>query len=406
MSCARPSTRVLDSGRFILGPEVRGLRARVRRLLRVLPRRRRGQRHRRDHDRPAGDGGRPGRRGHRPLLHLLRLGRGDPADGARRRCSATSTPTPTASRRRRSRPCSPPARRPSSPCTCSGTSRPVAEIEQLGRAGARGRRPGGRRTWPGRPAGSAGNRRPRSPSSPPRTSARSETAASSPPPDADVAEAARTLRFHGSHDKVTYEMLGYNSRLDELQAALLRVELPHLDDWADGRRRAGAHYEQAGLGELVRLPARPRVRARLAPVRDRQPPGRPGPGRPRRRPEIGCRRLLPHARPPPGGDAQVGARGSSCRQPKLAARTHLAIPMSPVLSREQADEVVAAVQASGVQPRPSPPARRRRLAQGPPPRRPRRRRRLVALGVLGRSASSSASCTSCGRPFRSFRAWP
>ncbi len=72
--------------------------------------------------------------------------------------------------------------------------------------------------------------------------------------DAAVAEAARTLRFHGSHDKVTYEQVGYNSRLDELQAAILRVQLPHLDAWADGRRAAGRYYEEAGLGELVRLP--------------------------------------------------------------------------------------------------------------------------------------------------------
>src|SRR5277367_3410979 len=72
--------------------------------------------------------------------------------------------------------------------------------------------------------------------------------------DEAVAERARTLRFHGSHDKVTYEQVGYNSRLDELQAAILRVQLPHLDTLADGRRRAGQHYIDAGLGELVTLP--------------------------------------------------------------------------------------------------------------------------------------------------------
>ena len=72
--------------------------------------------------------------------------------------------------------------------------------------------------------------------------------------DDDVAELARTLRFHGSHDKVTYEQVGYNSRLDELQAAILRVQLPHLDTWADGRRQAGSYYEQSGLGEIVTLP--------------------------------------------------------------------------------------------------------------------------------------------------------
>src|SRR5213592_135354 len=39
--------------------------------------------------------------------------------------------------------------------------------------------------------------------------------------DADIADRARTLRFHGSRDKVTYEQIGMNSRLDELQAAIL-----------------------------------------------------------------------------------------------------------------------------------------------------------------------------------------
>ncbi|MEA2356701.1 MAG: hypothetical protein QOD61_2830, partial [Solirubrobacteraceae bacterium] len=72
--------------------------------------------------------------------------------------------------------------------------------------------------------------------------------------DSGVAERARMLRFHGSRDKVTYEEVGYNSRLDELQAAILRVQLPHLDGWADGRRAAGAHYAATELGASVALP--------------------------------------------------------------------------------------------------------------------------------------------------------
>ena len=79
------------------------------------------------------------------------------------------------------------------------------------------------------------------------------------------------LRFHGSWDKVTYEHVGYNSRLDELQAAILRVQLPHLDAWADGRRAAARHYDEAGLGELVDAAgAGRRRRARLAPLRGPQ----------------------------------------------------------------------------------------------------------------------------------------
>ena len=44
--------------------------------------------------------------------------------------------------------------------------------------------------------------------------------------DDEIADRVRMLRFHGSWDKVTYEHVGYNSRLDELQAAILRVLLP------------------------------------------------------------------------------------------------------------------------------------------------------------------------------------
>src|SRR5205807_10575950 len=72
--------------------------------------------------------------------------------------------------------------------------------------------------------------------------------------DDALADRVRTLRFHGSRDKVTYDEVGYNSRLDELQAALLRVLLPELEGWADGRRAADRHYREAGLGELVKPP--------------------------------------------------------------------------------------------------------------------------------------------------------
>ena len=72
--------------------------------------------------------------------------------------------------------------------------------------------------------------------------------------DDALAERVRMLRFHGSRDKQSFELVGHNSRLDELQAALLRLELPHLDVWCEGRRAAGRHYEEAGLGALVSLP--------------------------------------------------------------------------------------------------------------------------------------------------------
>jgi dTDP-4-amino-4,6-dideoxygalactose transaminase len=75
--------------------------------------------------------------------------------------------------------------------------------------------------------------------------------------DDHVAELARALRFHGSRDKRTFEYVGYNSRLDEIQAAILRVLLPELDGWTENRRAFARAYEEAGLGEHVRLPVVP-----------------------------------------------------------------------------------------------------------------------------------------------------
>ena len=72
--------------------------------------------------------------------------------------------------------------------------------------------------------------------------------------DPEVGERVRLLRFHGSRDKVDFELVGYNSRLDELQAAALRLFLPELDGWNRARREAAARYRELGLGEVCELP--------------------------------------------------------------------------------------------------------------------------------------------------------
>jgi dTDP-3-amino-3,4,6-trideoxy-alpha-D-glucose transaminase len=165
--------------------------------------------------------------------------------------------------------------------------------------------------------------------------------------DEVIAERVRMLRFHGSRDKQSFELVGHNSRLDELQAALLRVELPHLDEWCDGRRAAGRHYREAGLGELVALPV---------PADGADPAWNLF--------------VVRHERADALGAALAGAgigqkayyRVPTHRQPAMrqwtpaaelpgteeAARTHLAIPMSPVLSRAQAEQVVAAARGAGL----------------------------------------------------------
>jgi dTDP-4-amino-4,6-dideoxygalactose transaminase len=72
--------------------------------------------------------------------------------------------------------------------------------------------------------------------------------------DAELGERIRMLRFHGSRDKVDFELVGYNSRLDELQAAVLRIFLAELDGWVSLRREAAARYAELGLGEACDLP--------------------------------------------------------------------------------------------------------------------------------------------------------
>ena len=72
--------------------------------------------------------------------------------------------------------------------------------------------------------------------------------------DPELAERVRMLRFHGSRDKVEFQLLGYNSRLDEIQAAVLRLFLAELDGWIALRREASARYADLGLGAACDLP--------------------------------------------------------------------------------------------------------------------------------------------------------
>jgi dTDP-4-amino-4,6-dideoxygalactose transaminase len=72
--------------------------------------------------------------------------------------------------------------------------------------------------------------------------------------DEELAERVRLLRFHGSRDKKTFTYVGTNSRLDELQAAALRLFLGELDGWNRARREAAARYRELGLGEYCELP--------------------------------------------------------------------------------------------------------------------------------------------------------
>ncbi|HEY7967414.1 MAG TPA: DegT/DnrJ/EryC1/StrS family aminotransferase [Solirubrobacteraceae bacterium] len=160
--------------------------------------------------------------------------------------------------------------------------------------------------------------------------------------DDEVAERARLLRFHGSSDKERFELVGYNSRLDAIQAAILRVLLPHLDGWATARQAAAAAYEAAGLGDLVTLTqTAPGSRAawHLYVVRTPDPDG------------------LAVKLASQGIEARGYYRVPLHRQTSLqaaaelphtdaASATNLALPIGPALTDEQVAEVVTAVAAA------------------------------------------------------------
>jgi len=164
--------------------------------------------------------------------------------------------------------------------------------------------------------------------------------------DDRIAELARALRFHGSRDKQTFEYVGYNSRLDEIQAAILRVMLPELDGWCDGRRAAARAYSETGIDRYVMPPfepvgaeaawhlyvaTHPRADELIAGLRDHGVGARAYYRTPLHRQAA----MAPYA--PPASDALPVTEG--------LARTNLALPMGPTLDDERVREVVAALAA-------------------------------------------------------------
>ncbi len=160
--------------------------------------------------------------------------------------------------------------------------------------------------------------------------------------DDGVAELSRALRFHGSRDKREFQYVGYNSRLDELQAAILRVLLPHLDDWVQGRRDAADAYLASGLADHVEVPAVPAgvEAAWHLFVVAASDPDRLRDGLAERGIQARSYYRTPIHRQP--AMARYGA-GVELPITEELARSNLALPMSPVLGPETAREVVAAI---------------------------------------------------------------
>jgi dTDP-4-amino-4,6-dideoxygalactose transaminase len=75
--------------------------------------------------------------------------------------------------------------------------------------------------------------------------------------DAAAAERARLIANHGQPEKYRHTLIGRNSRMDGIQAAVLSVKLPHLDDWTEARRQHAELYNELLAGTSISLPETP-----------------------------------------------------------------------------------------------------------------------------------------------------
>ena len=164
--------------------------------------------------------------------------------------------------------------------------------------------------------------------------------------DDKLAERLRRLRMHGGSKQYFHDEVGYNSRLDALQAAVLSAKLPHLAGWSAKRRQNAAHYDRAfaDLADVqtpvvhpdnesifnqytIRVPRRDALQAFL---KDRG---------------IGTAIYYPlplHLQP---CFAYLGYREGQCPESERAAAEVLSLPIFPELTDAQLDEVVAGVRA-------------------------------------------------------------
>jgi dTDP-4-amino-4,6-dideoxygalactose transaminase len=162
--------------------------------------------------------------------------------------------------------------------------------------------------------------------------------------DARIARGARQLRDLGQRAKGEHVIVGFNERLDGLQAALLRVKLPYLDAANAARRRHAAHYRAALGDQMLLLEERPHTPAtyHLFPVRveDRGHAAR-------FLAAAGVQSAVHYARPAYAHAAWEGVleRGPELPESAAWAREELSLPMFPELERWEIERVIEACEA-------------------------------------------------------------
>jgi dTDP-4-amino-4,6-dideoxygalactose transaminase len=162
--------------------------------------------------------------------------------------------------------------------------------------------------------------------------------------DTAVVERARMLRFHGSRDKKTFELIGFNSRLDELQAAILRIELTVIDEWNSRRQQVAAWYD-AHLPKAVLRPAVPDDRTHVYHLYVIRHPERDRIAAACKERQVDCAAYYTTPLQLQPVFAAMGHQPGDFPVADAAAAQNLAIPMHPNLTEEQVAEVAEAVAA-------------------------------------------------------------
>ena len=178
--------------------------------------------------------------------------------------------------------------------------------------------------------------------------------------DAELAERLSILRVHGSKPKYYHELIGINSRLDALQAAVLRVKFRHLPAWSDARRANAAVYDRAFAEAGAQTSAVPLAEGGF-PLRTPQPPQAPAshiynqyvirvPAESRdslrehlRTNGIGSEIYYPVPLHRQGCFGYLGEPVVDLSESELAAAETLALPIFPELSEQQLGHVLKTV---------------------------------------------------------------
>jgi dTDP-4-amino-4,6-dideoxygalactose transaminase len=161
--------------------------------------------------------------------------------------------------------------------------------------------------------------------------------------DAHVADKVRLLRNYGSRVKYEHEERGCNTRLDEMQAAFLRVKLRHLDDWNARRRQVANGYFARLQSSMLTLPSCPEWAEpiwHLYVVRSA--------ARDELRAHLdlhGISTVIHYPKPPHKQRCYAQLAGQSLPVSEMLAKEVLSLPMSPLLTEEEIQCVVNTIQA-------------------------------------------------------------